>query len=87
MCFPKKLKDENMIMATLTILRFLDGILRKEFHKVQDAVKKKISSWKLSAVKTLPHRFQVKVNDVFSSYVSRYLVGKRFMHFVWLEFG
>ena len=44
MCFPKKLKDENMIMATLTILRFLDGILRKEFHKVQDAVKKKISS-------------------------------------------
>ena len=30
-----------MKMETLTISRFLQGILRKEFHKVQDVVKKK----------------------------------------------
>ena len=41
MSFPKKLKKENTIMETLTISRFLEGILRKEFHKVQDVVKKK----------------------------------------------
>ena len=39
--FSKELKDENMIMETLAISRFLEGILRKEFHKVQDVVKKK----------------------------------------------
>ena len=39
--FLKKLEDENMIMETLTISRFLEGILCKEFHKVQDVVKKK----------------------------------------------
>ena len=30
-----------MIMETLTISRLLERILRKEFHKVQDVVKKK----------------------------------------------
>ena len=39
--FYEKLKDENMIMETLMILRFLGGILHKKFHKVQDVVKKK----------------------------------------------
>ena len=36
MSFPKQLKDENMIMKTLTVARLLERILRKEFHKVQD---------------------------------------------------
>ena len=39
--FSKQLKDESMIIETLTISRFLEGILSKEFHKVQDVVKKK----------------------------------------------
>ena len=30
-----------MIMETLTISRVLEKILRKEFHKVQDVVKRK----------------------------------------------
>ena len=30
-----------MILETLTISRLLERILRKEFHKVQDVVKKK----------------------------------------------
>ena len=39
--FSEKLKDENMAMKTLTISRILEGILRKEFHKMQDVVKMK----------------------------------------------
>ncbi len=35
-------KNEDLILETLTILRFLGGIVRKEFHKaMQDVVKKK----------------------------------------------
>ena len=47
------------------------------------------SSWKLSAIKTLLHRIQVKVSDVFSFHVLRYLVEKYFMYmyFVWSEFS
>ena len=41
--FSEKLKDENMLMQTLTISRFLEGIPHKEFYKVQD-VKKKTKS-------------------------------------------
>ena len=37
----EKKKDENMIMETLTISRFLAEIIRKEYHKVQIIVKKK----------------------------------------------
>ena len=39
--FSEKLKDKNMIMETLKMSMFLEGILSKEFHKVQDVVKKK----------------------------------------------
>ena len=44
-----------MIMETLTISRFLEGIFCKEFHKVQDVVNEEEnkSSLKLSAVKTI----------------------------------
>ena len=59
-----------MIMGALTISRLLERILRKELHKVQDVVKKKTkafenyrpSSCRIGSV-------QVKVSDVFSSYV------------------
>ena len=72
-----------MVMETLTICRLLERILRKEFHKVQDVVKKKTK-----AVENYrPSRhcrigFKSKVSDVFSSYVLRYLVDKYFMYFV-----
>ena len=69
-----------MVMETLTICRLLERILCKEFHKVQDVVKKKTK-----AVENYrPSRhcrivFKSKVSDVFSSYVLRYLVDKYFM--------
>ena len=72
-----------MVMETLTICRLLERILHKEFHKVQDVVKKKTK-----AVENYrPSRhcrigFKSKVSDVFSSYVLRYLVDKYFMYFV-----
>ena len=37
--FSEKLKDENMIMETLTISRVLEETLCKEFYKGQDVVK------------------------------------------------
>ena len=69
-----------MIMETLTISRLLERILRKEFHKVQDVVKKKTK-----AVETIG-RQDIAASDsslkVFSFYVLRYVVEKYFMYFV-----
>ena len=72
-----------MIMETLTISKFLEGILRKEFHKVQDVVRtktKEVENYRPSRHCRIG--FKSKVSDVFSSYVLRYLVDKYFMHFV-----
>ena len=65
-----------MIIEALTISRLLERIIRKELHKT-----KAVENYR-RAVKTLPHRIQVKVSNVFSSYVLRYLVDKYFMYFV-----
>ena len=70
-------------METLTISRLLERILRKEFHKVQDVVKKKtkaVENYRPSSHCRIG--FKSKVSDVFSSYVLRYLVDKYFMYFV-----
>ena len=61
MIFPKNMSfmnefSENMIMKTLTISKFLEGILPKEFDNVQDLVKKTkaVENYQLSSsVKTL----------------------------------
>ena len=73
-----------MILETLTISRLLERILRKEFHKVQDVVKKKtkaVENYRPSRHYRIG--FKSKVSDVFSFYVLRYfIVDKYFMYFV-----
>ena len=61
--FYENLKDENMIMETLMILRFLRGILHKEFHKVQDVVKKKTKAVENYWPSRHCHRLQVKLGN------------------------
>ena len=49
---------------------------------MQDVVKKKTKAVENYRRPDMPHRIQVKVSDIFSSYVLRYLVDKYFMYFV-----
>ena len=70
-------------METLTISRLLEKILRKEFHKVQDVVKKKTKA--VENYRPLTRcRIGSKLKSVifFSFYVLRHLVEKHFMYFV-----
>ena len=70
--FSENPKNEDTIKETLTISRFLKGIRRKEFHKLQDVVKKKttavenyIGRQDIDALDSS----QSHISDVFSSYV------------------
>ena len=66
-----------MILETLTISRLLEGILRKEFHKVQDVVKKKTK-----AVENYRPSRHCRIGFKSKSVMLRYLVDKYFMYFV-----
>ena len=71
--FSEKFKDEKMIMETSTISRFSEGILRKEFHKVQDVVKKKTKA--VEKYRPSRHcRIGVKSKSVMLSVLTCYII-------------